>query len=474
MRLYRCIMKQLLSLLILFIGLSPAWGQTDLQSRLDKIVQEFLPQGSEVGISVYDLTNKQQLYSYRDDKLSRPASTMKLLTAITALDIPGGYEPFHTDLWYKGYIEHDTLIGDLYVVGGFDPEFGDAEMNLLVDAVITLPFTHITGKVYGDVSMKDSLYWGSGWAWDDTPSSFQPYLSPLMFHKGFVKVTANPTLKGDTAELTVEPVSTFYTLNNKTQSRTPSAGKFNVSRNWLEDGNNIIVEGNIASRRIGEVNMYNSQNFFMHTFIERLRRRGISVDSLYAFAEFIPDSISVRVARLERPVQDVLNEVMKKSDNLSAEALLYRLGAQFEGCKGVSAEDGLKAIERLIQRLGHNPKNYRLADGCGLSNYNYVSPALLVDFLKYAYSNTEIFQRLYKALPTAGVDGTLQYRMGGESVARRKITAKTGSFTGICTLAGYARASNGNDIAFAIMNQNVMKLADARKLQDKICEVLCE
>lgn len=465
---------RLLSFLILITCLSPAWGQADLQSRLDKIIQDFLPQGSEVGVSVYNLTTKQQLYSHRDDKLSRPASTMKLLTAITALDIPGGYEPFHTDVWYKGYIEHDTLIGDLYVIGGFDPEFGDDEMNQLVDGVITLPFTHITGKVYGDVSMKDSLYWGSGWAWDDTPSSFQPYLSPLMFHKGYVKVTANPTLKGDAAELTVEPVSSFYTLTNQTQSRTPAAGKFNVSRNWLENGNDIIVEGNIASRRVGEVNMYPSQDFFMHTFVERLRGRGISVDSVYAFAEFIQDSTCTHVTRLERPVQDVLNEVMKKSDNLSAEALLYRMGAQFEGRKGISAEDGLKAVERMIQRLGHNPKNYRLADGCGLSNYNYISPALLVDFLKYAYSSTEIFQRLYKALPASAVDGTLQYRMGGESVARGKIHAKTGSFTAICTLAGYAQASNGNDIVFAIMNQNVMKLADARKLQDKICEALCE
>ncbi len=454
--------------------MSPVWSQTDLQSRLDKIVQDFLPPGSEIGISVYDLTEKKQLYSNRDDKLCRPASTMKLLTAITALDIPGGSEPFQTDMWYKGIIENDTLQGDLYVVGGFDPEFGDDEMNLLVDGVLTLPITHIKGKIYGDVSMKDSLYWGSGWAWDDTPASFQPYLSPLMFHKGIVTVTASPTVKGDTASLTLEPVSSFYTVNNQTQSRTPAAGKFNVSRNWLENGNNIIVEGNITSRRIGEVNMYPSQDFFMHTFMDRLRNRGIYVDSVYSYAEFIHDSTAVHITRLECPVQDILDEVMKKSDNLNAEALLYRLGAQCEGRKGISAEDGLKAVERLIQRLGHNPKSYRLADGCGLSNYNYISPVLLVDFLKYAYSSTGIFQRLYKSLPAAGVDGTLQYRMGGESVARRKVHAKTGSFTGICTLAGYAQASNGNDIAFAIMNQNVLKLADARKLQDKICEALCE
>lgn len=44
--------------------------------------------------------------------------------------------------------------------------------------------------------MKDSIYWGSGWAWDDTPASYQPYLSPLMLNKGLVTVTASPGERG--------------------------------------------------------------------------------------------------------------------------------------------------------------------------------------------------------------------------------------------------------------------------------------
>lgn len=92
------------------------------------------------------------------------------------------------------------------MVGGFDPEFDDEGMNALVEEVITFPFSVLKGNIYGDISMKDSLYWGSGWAWDDTPSSFQPYLSPLMYHKGMVKVTAVPgATRGDSARLSFEP-----------------------------------------------------------------------------------------------------------------------------------------------------------------------------------------------------------------------------------------------------------------------------
>ena len=60
------------------------WGQQNF-SRIDSLIKKMLPEASEVGISVYDLTAKKSLYNYRAEKLSRPASTMKLLTAITAL-----------------------------------------------------------------------------------------------------------------------------------------------------------------------------------------------------------------------------------------------------------------------------------------------------------------------------------------------------------------------------------------------------
>ena len=173
-------MKKSLLLAVLSVCLLPLWGQANL-SQIDSLVRKMLPEASEVGISVYDLTAKKSLYTYHDTKLSRPASTMKLLTAVTALSRSDADNPFCTEVWYDGVIEHDTLQGNLYVVGGFDPEFDSLMMDSLIEEVITFPFSVISGQVYGDVSMKDSLYWGHGWAWDDTPEAYQPYLSPLMF-----------------------------------------------------------------------------------------------------------------------------------------------------------------------------------------------------------------------------------------------------------------------------------------------------
>ena len=182
------------------------------------------------------------------------------------------------------------------------------------------------------------------------------------------------------------------------------------------------------------------------------------------------DSLSVRMASYETSVQDVVKQIMKESDNLNAEAMLCRLGVQSSGKKRVSAEDGLSAIRMLIKEMGYNPDRYNLADGCGLSNYNYISPELLVSFLRYAYSRTDVFRKLYKALPIGGVDGTLEFRMKKGTLSHRNVHAKTGSFTAINCLAGYLKARNGHEIAFAIMNQNALSGREARAFQDAVCD----
>nr|WP_303228090.1 D-alanyl-D-alanine carboxypeptidase/D-alanyl-D-alanine-endopeptidase [Bacteroides intestinalis] len=467
--------KYLLSLVLslLFIPVT-VWGQNTaakgLSSRLDTLIKYQLPVGSNVGISIYDLTDGKPLYTYQADKLSRPASTMKLLTTITALSHPDADDPFKTEVWYQGVIEQDTLKGDLYVVGGYDPEFDDEALDSLVNAVSRFPFSVISGHVYGDVSMKDSIYWGSGWAWDDTPASYQPYLSPLMLNKGLVTVTASPGERGHLASLDCVPASSYYTVTNETKSRTPAAGRFGVSRDWLQNGNNIVVKGNVEGKRTGMVNIYSSRDFFMHTFLERLQAKGIQCPVNYAFNELQKDSLSVQIALFETAIQDVINQIMKESDNLNAEALLCRLGAQATGKKHISDEDGLSVIRKQIKALGEDPDYYKLADGCGLSNYNYISPNLLIAFLKFAYSRTDVFQKLYKALPIGGVDGTLKYRMKRGTPSYKNVHAKTGSFTAINCLAGYLRTTNGHEIAFAIMNQNVLSGAKARAFQDAVCD----
>ena len=77
------------------------------------------------------------------------------------------------------------------------------------------------------------------------------------------------------------------------------------------------------------------------------------------------------------------------------------------------------------------------------------------------------------SLPIAGVDGTLEKRMC-RTAADGNVRAKTGTVSGISSLAGYCTAANGHMLAFAVINQGVMRNQRGRDFQDRLCVVLCE
>lgn len=461
--------------LFLIVFISVCWGSLKAQTmaeRLDALLNEEVLKTSEVGLTVFDLTTGESLYRYQDEKLYRPASTEKVITSVTALVQLGTNYTMDTHLWHNGRIENDTLKGNLYLIGGFDPELMEVHLDSLVEAVVQSGIRYIADTLVADVSMTDSVYWGPGWSWDDAPYAFQPYLSPLMLNRGCVEVTVIPAQPDSLPIVECVPVSGYYQIKNEAVSRNPQAGKLKITRNWMEHGNVIAISGNVHKKTTSLLSVYPSQDFFLHTFIERLRTRGVEVgQSIYSVC---PKDSVLPIFTLHRPLQEVLKQALKESDNLCAESMFYHLALQDTLLRGITAEDGTNAIYAFMKKtLGFNPENYKIVDGSGVSLYNYVSPRLLLEYLKYAYYHREVFLPFYEALPIAGIDGTLKYRMK-KTPAYRNVRAKTGSVTGVSSLAGYAKAANGHQLAFVIINQNVMKLGKARAFQDKVCSILCE
>ena len=163
---------------------------------------------------------------------------------------------------------------------------------------------------------------------------------------------------------------------------------------------------------------------------------------------------------------------MKKSDNLYAESMFYQLAAA-NGGKWNSSKQASNEVNALIRQLGLSPSNYRIADGSGLSLYNYVSAELEVQLLRFAYTQPNIYNTLLPTLPIAGVDGTLKKRMRN-TPAEGNVRAKTGTLFGVSSLAGYLTASNGHRLCFAIIVNGGMSQGPMRNLQNKICVALSQ
>lgn len=457
----------LICIAILYLPIQ-AIGQTFIEKETEFLIHKYLSPSSEVGIAVYNLTQDKWVYQHDSNKLSRPASTMKLMTGITALSFDA--PDFKTSIWYDGEVQDSILHGNIYVVGSMDPEFNNLKMIELASSVEKLAIKKITGHIYGDISYKDSLYWGAGWGWDDSPNAYQPFLSPLMFNKGKVSVVAKPLEPGQKADLIISPESSYYTVTNETLSRDKDAAKFKATRDWLENKNNILVTGNVDRYRVKELSIAKPALFFLHALEEQLKLKGITVGLGYKIMN-IPDENTIKhIHTLTTTIQEMLVPMLKESDNLNAEALLLRLGSLSKE-KHINSQDGIAFIDSLLVQIDEDPNKYRFEDGCGLSPYNLVSAKLLVNTLKYAYNTPRIYNKLLEGLPIAGVDGTLAHRMK-KTPAYKKVKAKTGTITAISSLAGYVENSKGEVLAFAILNQNVLKTIQAHRFQDAFCVLL--
>ncbi|MBO5699007.1 MAG: D-alanyl-D-alanine carboxypeptidase/D-alanyl-D-alanine-endopeptidase [Bacteroidaceae bacterium] len=214
---------------------------------------------------------------------------------------------------------------------------------------------------------------------------------------------------------------------------------------------------------------YNGEPHFASALKQHLINAGIKFRGQVRTIKQVPAQAETLI-HCQRPITEVLHYMMKDSDNLCAESIFYQLAAR-QGRPFASASDAIEHIEALIDSLGLNPKHYKIADGSGLSLYNYTTPQLMLTFLRYAYSNPNIYQTLLQALPIASKDGTLKKRMANTKAAGN-VRAKTGAVTGISTLSGYCQAANGHLLCFTIFNQGVVRVAHGRAYQDKVCDAL--
>ncbi len=461
--------KIFIIIVVIFISAYPQ----SLKTKLDNILKDKFFESCLVSIQVEDLTENKTLYKKNEKFLLRPASNMKILTSASGLlYLTPDYE-FNTDLYYDGYVSNDTLHGNIYVVGGCDPDFVTQDLYPFVDAIKSLNVSVINGNIYGDVSFKDSLYWGKGWMWDDDPSFDAPYLSALNINDNCVEVMVQQSEYIDKPTVTLIPGTNYLTVKN--ESTFEGDGKFEITRSWINKQNEVVVKGKfpISSRYAKDyVNVLNPAKYFLTLFSEVLDSNNIKT-IVNIGLKVLPQETNFLYS-FKRKYSDIIDNLNKTSDNLSAEMTLYALANKYSG-KPATADSGVQFINLLIDTIGLNHKDYRLVDGSGVSHYNNVSAELLVNVLKYFYDKQpELYEILYNSFPIAGIDGTLENRML-KTAAANNVHAKTGTLTGVSCISGYLTTKKNNTIAFSIMMQNyVGSSSKAKEFQDQICRILAE
>jgi len=99
----------------------------------------------------------------------------------------------------------------------------------------------------------------------------------------------------------------------------------------------------------------------------------------------------------------------------------------------------------------------KIDDGSGLSRSNLATPTVLALAVAKGFNDTR-FRALADGLPTAAADGTLHARYDDpttEGAGRGAVRAKTGTLTGVHSLAGFTRTADGGLVVFAFVANDV-------------------
>jgi D-alanyl-D-alanine carboxypeptidase/D-alanyl-D-alanine-endopeptidase (penicillin-binding protein 4) len=422
----------------------------NLKGELDSIVGRSSQRSVSLSIEVIKADTGEVVYQHNAGMPLLPASNMKLVTTAAAIDTLGSDFQYATKVGFAG----NTLV----IIGSGDPLLGDREtdekhgkaacwvLDDIVKAVKASGKTAINGIIV-DTSIFDDVRVSPNWPTNQLNKWYEAEVSGLNFYTNCIEFIARN--KGGTkAELSMQPSTSYVSVVNETT--TISKGSDTVGL-WRQPGSSeIFVKGKCRGETEPmKVTIERPAAFMGSLVAERLGQAGIRVEGpLLEKSVGTPDTI---IATFSTPIADVLQRCNKDSLGLAAECLLKTMGAKSSGGKGGSWATGRAAMAKFLTSLGVGESEFKIDDGCGLSEENRLSANALTKVLLHVYK-TEDWPMFKDSLAVGGEDGTAA-KWFKEAKYKGKIIGKTGYIAGVKSFSGVCVTDKGDYLFSIITNK---------------------
>jgi len=404
-------------------------------------------------VLVRSADSADELYSVNAAKLMMPGSAMKIVTLAAAGERLGWDHQFETQIVSSAPVSDGVLRGDLVVVGGGDPTISERSdtpgaLQAMARSVREAGITRIEGRVIGDDDLFDDNGFGDGWTLDNLPYGYAARVSALEYNEGSVDLVIRAGAEaGDSVAIQVRPAGSGLQIDNRLVTVAESGtGRLTLQR--FPGSPLVVVTGQIPAKAAPFARTASVDNptiFFASAFRDALMAEGVEVKGdAIDIDDFLtkPDLSAARALASHRspPLRQIAVSMMKVSQNQYAETLLRVIG-------------GRAKVEEVLRSWNVLPDSYVMADGSGLSRYNYVSSDALVRILLQMHTDAKHASTFSEALPVAGRDGTLSKRLAG-TVAEGRVRAKTGTIDNARAIAGYVHTAGGETLVFSIIANN--------------------
>lgn len=383
-----------------------------------------------------------------------PASTQKVVTAVSAYEMLGKNFQYRSELGYEGKIENGAINGMLIFKGSGDPTLGSWRWKQtsaeetgknITGALKSAGIKTINGDLLIDETAWESQATPDGWTWDDIGNYYGAGASAVNWHENKYDLWLKPgTNIGDRVEVikTIPAMPLIPILN---ELKTAKAGSGDNSIIYFpENGGLMAIRGTIPAG----VNQFKVSGSFPNSPLQLgialqtlLNESGIQHNGAqrsglqYLIKDQKPAYAFKQIIQFNSPPLDSMSMwFLRESINLYGEAFVKTIAYQKNGFG--AEKPGLDIIKNFWSSKGIDKGALNIKDGSGLSPANRLTPHALVTILQYAQKQPW-YESFENALPV-----------------QNGFKMKSGYIGGVRSYAGYIKSKTGEEYTFAFIINN--------------------
>jgi D-alanyl-D-alanine carboxypeptidase/D-alanyl-D-alanine-endopeptidase (penicillin-binding protein 4) len=406
------------------------------------------------------------------DRPMNPASTMKLVTTFSALELLGPAYTWKTRLYTTATAVDGVLDGDLYLRGGGDPQLVLEKIWLIIGELRARGVREIRGDLVIDRSLFESADYDPA-RFDQEPS--RPYnVGPDALLLNFKAVTLHFVPDSVQRQVRVFAVPALAGVHlGEVRYADGPCGDFKARLAADYTNPEQIRFAGSYSALCGEKEV--SVSLYSHGAYDSALLRALWSEAGGSLGGrvrdgTVPDSAALFYEYESAPLAEVVRDINKYSNNVMARELYLSLAAAGSSAPA-SPEGAARVVADFLNGRGLAMPELVTDNGSGLSRNARISAASMGRLLEAAWQSP-VMPEFMSSLPVVGLDGTMRHRLDRERVAGQA-HVKTGTLADSRAVAGYVLAASGHRYA-VVSFINHPNAGAAQAVQDALLQWIYE
>ena len=403
--------------------------------RYDDLIQKASLGNAKVGFIVVDARTGAVLDAHQADQALPPASVAKAVTALYALEMLGPDFRFSTRVVALGPVVNGRLEGDLALIGGADPTLTSDQLGALAEQIKDAGIIEVTGEF---------LVFAGALPTVRAIDRAQPE------HLGYNPAISGLNLNFNRVHFEWKRAQGNYDITMQARAVRYSPGVHSARMQIVDrsfpvfdytDGRDhdrwSVAKGALGNEGARWLPVRYPEIYAGEVFQTIMRSHGIVLRGATIHHDAAPEGIVLAEIR-SKPLQDILQGMLKHSTNLTAEVVGMMASAKRAGTPKNLIGSAVQMNQWLKDKYGIEAAGF--VDHSGLGGAARVSARTLAT-----------------VMVEAGPEGPLApiLKQINAKIVPGQLRAKTGTLNFVSGLAGYYKTPQGRDLAFAVVCADV-------------------